>query len=204
MQLDDIGIQKVITRLLNGQDYRVEILALIDSEFLQYAVEFFKKVAAAKLDNQRVTDDWYKATFLNPNLPTDDLIINSGLNRKSISNMYKGAGKSLVIDVTAKHYDELYQSISTLAEQEEELNLILTVKLRGVSVDLNLTESLIVMNTLAVKRAQIRGGAWSTAGKRVEKHLMLTLCDLFQVPPSHYVLTGLTDAKREVDFFLQK
>lgn len=57
-----------------------------------------------------------------------------------------------------------------------------------------------MINTLAVKRAQIRGGAWSTAGKRVEKHLMLTLCDLFQVPPSHYVLTGLTDAKREVDF----
>lgn len=67
---------------------------------------------------------------------------------------------------------------------------------------MNINESLIVINTLAVKRAELRGGAWSTAGKQVEKMLMQTLCKLYKVPAENYHLTGLTDAQREVDFFL--
>ena len=53
-----------------------------------------------------------------------------------------------------------------------------------------------------MKRAQIRGGAWSTAGKQVEKPLMKTLCHLFNVSSDYYELTGLTDEQREVDFFI--
>jgi hypothetical protein len=55
---------------------------------------------------------------------------------------------------------------------------------------------------MAVKRAQLRGDAWSTAGKRVEKHLMLTLCHLYNVAPSHYELSGVSEANREIDFYL--
>ena len=58
--------------------------------------------------------------------------------------------------------------------------------MKGVSVDLNVSESLIVINTLAVKRAALRGGLWSTVGKSVEKYLMLTLCKLYQVPETNY------------------
>jgi len=64
--------------------------------------------------------------------------------------------------------------------------LILTIKFKGVSVDLNINESLIVINSLAVKRAALRGGLWSTAGKRVEKPLMQTLCKLYDVPNENY------------------
>jgi len=56
-----------------------------------------------------------------------------------------------------------------LIEAEPDLDLTLTIKLRGVSVELNINESLIVINTLAVKRSALRGGLWSTAGKKVEK-----------------------------------
>ena len=77
------------------------------------------------------------------------------------------------------------------------------IEFRGVSVDLNISESLIVINTLAVKRAALRGGLWSTAGKRAEKYLMLTLCQLFDVPSKYYSQVDNPKSMREVDFYLK-
>lgn len=202
MTLTDEVTKRIIARLLTNQDYRIEIVALINARFLEYAIDFFRRVVNAKLKQESVTADWYKQEFLNPNLPSDELIINSGLNKKTISNMYHSANRKIVLQATSEHYDQLYAAINGLIEQGSDLDITLTIRLRGVSVDLSLSESLIVINTLAVKRAELRGGAWSTAGKQVEKSLMLTLCRLFQVPESHYELTGLTDSQREVDFFL--
>jgi hypothetical protein len=108
----------------------------------------------------------------------------------------------LYLEVTIEHYEQLQTAIQELLKAGSEIDIQLTIRLRGVSVDLNISESLIVINTLAVKRAQIRGGAWSTLGKQVEKPLMITLCRLFSVPEAHYELRGLTTQKREVDFFL--
>ena len=202
MTLTDVVIKKIIRRLVNSQDYRVEIVTLINAEFLQYAVDFFRRVVEAKLRNQTVTTDWYKAEFLNPNMPSDELIINSGLNRKTISNMYNSARREIVLEATMEHYEQLYDTINSLVEQGSDIDITLTIKLRGVSVDLNINESLIVINTLAVKRAELRGGAWSTAGKQVEKVLMQVLCKLYSVPVVNYELTGLSNDQREVDFYL--
>lgn len=69
-------------------------------------------------------------------------------------------------------------------------------------------ESLIVINTLAVKRAALRGGLWSTTGKKAEKYLMLTLCKMYQVREQyynaeHFVKNRNLDVDREVDFYLK-
>jgi hypothetical protein len=66
---------------------------------------------------------------------------------------------------------------------------------------------LIVINTLAVKRAALRGGLWSTAGKSAEKYLMMTLCKLYQVPDNYYDASHFVKDKgkkvdREIDFYL--
>ena len=121
--------------------------------------------------------------------------------------MYGSATRSIVIEASNEHFETLYQSIQTLVEIEEDIDLTLTIKLKGVSVDLNVSESLIVINTLAVKRAALRGGLWSSAGKSVEKHLMLTLCKLYKVPESNYDATHFVKDKgkkvdREIDFYL--
>jgi hypothetical protein len=171
---------------------------------LQFAIDFFKKVIEAKLANQDVTIDWYKKTFLNPKLKIDDIAINSGLNKKTIKNMFNSATRAIVLDASNEHYDILYQSISTLIENQPDIDLTLTIKLRGVSVDLNINESLIVINTLAVKRAALRGGLWSTAGKRVEKYLMATLCKVYSVPFEHFDQSKIPVSMREVDFYLIK
>jgi hypothetical protein len=210
MTLTEQVTKNIIKRLLKGEDYRIEVVALINAEFLQFAIDFFKKVAQAKIDNIEISGDWYKRTFLAKNLPADEIAINSGLNRKTITNMYNSANKQVVIDASNEHYDTLYNAISDLIQSQSEIDLTLTIKFRQVSIELNINESLLVINTLAVKRAALRGGLWSTAGKKVEKPLMLTLCKLYQVADENYAvkLKGTnkevdeTTFEREIDFYL--
>ncbi|MGB4654402.1 MAG: CfrBI family restriction endonuclease [Bacteroidales bacterium] len=202
MTLTDEVVKNIIKRLIKGQDYRIEVVALINAEFLQFAIDFFKEIVDAKLANKDVSVDWYKETFLNRNLKSEEIAINAGLNKKTITNMYNTARKEVVIDASNEHYDVLYQSISNLVDSQPDIDLTLTLKFKGVSVDLNINESLIVINTLAVKRAALRGGLWSTAGKRVEKYLMTTLCKLYKVPSEHFDQSKVPQSKREVDFYL--
>ena len=176
MTLTEQVAKNIIRKLLKGEDYRVEIVTLINAEFLQFAIDFFKKVIFAKFNNQGITVDWYK---------------------------------EVVIDASNDHYDTLYESIKALVESDEDLELTLTLKFQSVSVDLNISETLIVINTLAVKRAALRGGMWSTAGKRVEKPLMQTLCKLYGVSEENYTsdlkgIDGQEGFTREIDFYLIK
>lgn len=209
MTLTEKVTKNIITKLAKGQDYRIEIVTLINATFLQYAIDFFKRVVDAKLKNQKITTDWYKKEFLNPNLPSNEIAIHSGLNKKTIMNMYNSAKKEIVIEASNEHYDALYEAIQSLVDTEGEVDITLTIKLRGVSVDLNVSESLIVINTLAVKRAELRGGLWSTAGKRVEKPLMVTLCkiygvteEFFKVKVANQEVDEAIDFEREIDFYL--
>lgn len=209
MTLTEQVAKDIIIKLLKGEDYRIEVVTLINAEFLQFAIDFFKLIVDAKLNNKEINVDWYKKAFLDPELSKEEIAINSGLNMKTISNMFNTTRKEVVIDASNEHYDTLYNSIKELVETENDLDLTLTIKLKGVSVDLNVSESLIVINTLAVKRAALRGGLWSTAGKRVEKPLMQTLCRLYSVPTEHYkaVIIGNSEDstfQREIDFYLIK
>lgn len=209
MTLEEKIVKNIIHKLINGEDYRIEIVALIDAGFLQFAVNFFKKIAEAKSANKDVDVDWYKKEMMNPKLPSDDIAIHSGLNKKTITNMYNSGRRAVVIDASDGHYDKLCSVIDSLANPEE-LNLMLKIKFGETGVELNMAESLMVINALAVKRAALRGGYWSTAGKQVEGPLMLTLCKLFGVSESCYdskpkakkVKKG--EVNREVDFFLLK
>lgn len=208
MTLTEQVAKNIIRKLLKGDDYRIEVVTLINAEFLQFAIEFFKKIIDSKLKNENISIDWYKKEFLNPNLPAKEIAINSGLNKKTIHNMFNSSTKEIIIDAANEHYDVLYESIKVLVETEHELELTLTIKFKGVSVDLNVSESLIVINTLAVKRAELRGGLWSTAGKRVENPLMKTLCKLYSLSEDNYKAKFVKDkAKgfdREIDFYLLK
>lgn len=202
MKLTDEVTKNIIVKLINGENYRTEIISLIDAQFLQYSIDFFKRIIDAKLKNGDVTIDWYKKELLNSELTKSEICIHSGLNMKTIHNVYHSTKKEIVIEAAVEHYDTLYNLIESLIEKGEDINIELTIKFRGVSVELDINESLIVINTIAVKRAALRGGAWSTAGKQVEKPLMKTLCKLFKVPEKHYVIDIEPISQREVDFYL--
>lgn len=192
-------IRKLITR---NEDYRTEVIALLDTRFLNYVVEFFTRIFQAKLKNEKITPDWYKKELLDVSLPPEELAIHSGLNKKTIRNVYRKGTREIIIDASLKHYDTLRKVIEELTEQEE-VDITLTIKFNHGSVELNISESLIVINTLAVKRAALRGGVWSTAGKQAEKPLMITLCRLFRVPPKYYDQTNRPKSRRETDFYLK-
>ncbi len=208
MTLSEQVTKNIIKKLLNGKDYRIEIVTLINAEFLQFAINFFKKVAEAKLNNNNINKDWYKEKMLNHELPSDEIAINAGLNKKTITNMYNTGTKEIVIQASNEHYETLYNAIEELTKIED-INLSLQIKFNQVSVELDINESLIVINALAVKRAALRGGLWSTAGKQVEGPLMITLCKLFNVADKHYSIKTRAkkvkqgDINREVDFFLK-
>ena len=207
MTLTEQVTKNIIKKLINGEDYRIEIVTLINAEFLQFAIDFFKRVAEAKLRNQDITVDWYKKEMLSLELPPDDIAIHSGLNKKTITNMFNSGRREVVINASYEHYNTLYQAIDELTKVED-LNLTLHIKFNKVSVELDINESLIVINTLAVKRAALRGGLWSTAGKQTEGPLMLTMCKLFNVPEENYSVKLKAkrlrkgEVNREIDFFL--
>lgn len=205
MTLTDQVIKNIVKRVIKGEDYRGEIVSLINTDFLQFVIDFFKQIVEAKLKNEGI-EDWYKREFLNKSLEKSEIAINSGLNIKTINNSYGSTRKEIVFDAANDHYDSLYEAISGLIDGEEDLSLTLSIKFNRVSVDLTINETLIVINTLAVKRAALRGGAWSSAGKTVEKILMKTICELYQVPHENYTEEYVRDkskkVSREVDFYL--
>ena len=207
MTLTQPVVEKIIRKLLRGEDYRIEVVALIDAEFLQFSIDFFKQVVDAKLQETNINADWYKKAFLSSELSKKDITIHSGLNQKTIHNMYNSSTKKIVIEASNQHYDTLQSAIEELVDAEPDMEINLSISFNRVSVNLNLSESLIVINTLAVKRSALRGGLWSTAGKRVEKPLMKTLCLLYGVPDTNYSVTNrgadqTEDFSREVDFYL--
>jgi hypothetical protein len=202
-------IREVIERLINGKDYRIVTQTQINGRFLTYCLDFFKKVVEAKMDGTAITEDWYKENFvMNDNIKPVDRAIYAGINKKTISNMFNSGRKEIVVTASEDNYDTLVSSISHLIAENEDLDLQLSIKFKGISIELNLNESLVVITSLAVKRAAITGGAYSAIGKNVEGPLMLTLCKLFKVPEANYSLTlegggqaSNGDFEREIDFF---
>lgn len=212
MTLTEQVTKLVIRKLIHGQDYRIEILNLINADFLQFAIDFFKRVVDAKFHQKSINIDWYKSEFSNSKkYKPDEIGIFLGLNKKTVFNMHNSATKEIVIDSAKEHYESFLQLLESIVDVEPELDLSLSITFRDVTVKLNVSESFLVINALAVKRAALRGGYWSTAGKRVEKPLMQTLCKLYSVPEQNYIvkLKGKAakakddpDFEREIDFYL--
>ncbi len=202
MKLEHQVTANIIKKLFKSEDYRIEIITLLDAAFFDFVIQFFKRVIEAKLQSDEITKDWYRARFLVEAQSKDDAAICSGMNMKTIQNMFNTTRREVVIDASINHYDELCRHIDSLIEEGGGLNIELTLKFRNVSVDLNLNETLIVINALAVKRAEISGGLWSTAGKQVEKSLMRTLCMVYKVPNEHWRIPTQPKSLREVDFYL--
>jgi len=182
-------IKNITKKLILSEDYRIEVITLINADFLQYSIDFFKKIVDAKLKDKDLNLDWYKMNFIdNPSIDIKDRAINAGINKKTIQNMKGSSSQQVVLDASLENYEHLSAAIDKLIEEEKELDLTLTIKFKKLSVDLTLNESLLVINALAVKRAELRGGLWATAGKRVERPLMISLCKLFDVPEQYYLL----------------
>lgn len=202
-KVKDRVIKQIIRRVIlnTGESHRLIVQEVQDEEFISFCIDFFKKIINKKLTDQPIDVDWYKQEFLNEKLDKDEIAHNAGLAMKSITNAYNTAAKAKVIEASLDHYENFCNTIERLIAEGEGLEIELTIKFKGVSVDLNVSESLIVINALAVKRAAIVGGLWSAAGKNAEKPLVTALCKLYEVPQKYYSEVGAA-SQREIDFYI--
>jgi hypothetical protein len=200
--MSDQVAKRIISKVIRGLDYRIEVTKLIDEIFLQFVNDFFKSIVDAKMNCKDITIDWYKQTFSGSDLPKDDIACNSGVNMKTISELSNKGTKEVVLQASIEQYETLGNAIKALIKDNNEINVIPKIEFHGVSVKLTLAESLIVINALAIKREALREGLWSTAGKTVEKPLIRTLCILFNVPIKYYDQSKIPESLREVDFYL--
>ena len=208
MRFDKIVIKQTVDKLISGKDYREEVINAINVEFLDFALEFFKKILQAKMNDTNINLDWYKKNFINNNeIKPDEAAIFAGMNKKTVSNIYGSATKEIMINVANSNIDYLETILKSLGNESENIGISIKISYKNISVELNLSESLLVINALATKKIALRGGAWSSIGKRVEKPLMLELCRLSGVPKEYinadiFKKDGELDFDREVDFKL--
>lgn len=208
MRFDSIIIRKTIEKLLNGDDYREEVVNAINLEFLDFTLDFFKRILEAKLSDKSIDLTWYKTHFIhNKNIEPSEVAIFAGMNKKTIANIYGSATKEIVLNVANANIDYLESLLDSLGENSENIGISLKISYKEISVELNLNESLLVINALATKKIALRGGAWSSIGKRVEKPLMLALCEKCRVKKEFidseiFKKNGELDFDREVDFKL--
>ncbi|MGX3097635.1 CfrBI family restriction endonuclease [Helicobacter sp. 23-1046] len=208
MRFDKIVIKQTIDKLISGKDYREEVINAINVEFLDFTLEFFKKILNAKMNDTNINLDWYKKNFINNDeIKPDDAAIFAGMNKKTISNIYGSATKEIMINVANSNIDYLESILDSLGNETQNIGISIKISYKNISVELNLNESLLVINALATKKIALRGGAWSSIGKRVEKPLMLELCALCGVPKDFinadiFKKNGELDFDREVDFKL--
>ena len=209
MTFENDVILGTVNKLLKGEDYREEIVKSINAVFLDFTIDFFKKIVAAKINDEGITLEWYKKYFINSgNFSADEAAIFAGINKKTITNMYGTANKEVVLNVASENFEYLANLIGEL-ENDSNTGIAINIKIsyNNITVDLSLTESLLVINALATKKIQIRGGAWSSIGKKVEKPLLDKLCELagvekLNIDNKHFVKDKTKPFDREVDYFL--
>ncbi|MCM1195161.1 MAG: CfrBI family restriction endonuclease [Firmicutes bacterium] len=184
MTFENEIIEKTVEKLIKGLDYREEVIRSINAVFLDFTVEFFKKIVSAKINSEDINLDWYKKYFITSNnFSADEAAIYAGINKKTITNIYGTANKDVVLNVANENFEYLSAIIGEL-ENDANSGLAISIKIsyNNITVDLSLSESLLVINALATKKIQIRGGAWSSIGKKVEKPLIDKLCSVVGVP----------------------
>ncbi len=193
-------IKSTIELILLGKDHRSITEALIIRTFVSETIDFFKEVITAKLDTTTITMEWYRDRFINNEPNKAILASRGGLGIKTIKNLRGNEKREVVIEESQNNFDLILQTVNDLCDTELEIDL--SIKFNGVAVTLTLSESLVVINALAVRRSQIKGGTWSSLGKRVEAPLLETMCRLFQVPDANYE-RGNRNEIREIDFCLK-
>ncbi|EAI9908090.1 CfrBI family restriction endonuclease [Campylobacter upsaliensis] len=200
MRFDSVIIQSVVAKLLQGDDYREEVINAINLEFLDFALDFFKAILEAKMQDYALNLEWYKTHFINNvKLKPDEAAIYAGMNKKTISNIYGSATKEVVLNVANANIDYLESLLTSLGDSSDNIGITLKITYKNIAVELNLSESLLVINALATKKIALRGGAWSSIGKRVEKPLMLALCEKCGVK-QEFINAEVFSKNKDLDF----
>ena len=153
-------ILRVINLILHGEDHRSIVTDLIDEIFVNETMDFFRKIVEAKSNGHQINKDWYSKHFLNEILSKNDIAWNSGTNLKTVSNRRGSTNKWIVLDEAHKQFKQFSNLVDSYSNDELNLSLRISNGQKPVALDFN--ESFVAINAIAVRRAGIRGGAWSS------------------------------------------
>lgn len=201
------AIDNTIEKLLKGEDYRNEVINAINANFFDFTISFLKKIALAKTNNEDLSLNWYRNNFINnKEITPNESAIFAGINKKTITNIYGTATRNVVLEAANANFDYLASMIDEL-KQDDKIELSMGLSYCDNHIELNLAESLLVINALATEKAAIRGGAWSAIGKKVEKPLVTKLCTICGVPKENmdesiFKQNLELDYDREIDYKL--
>ncbi len=184
MTFGEEAVRNTVSKLLCGNDYRDEVINAVNAEFFDFTLKFFHEIVDAKFYGHDINLEWYREHFIDgDNVSPEDAVIYAGLNRKTITNIYGSSSREVMIDAARNNFAYLRALLDELEnDSQNDLAVSISISRNYVTVRLSLTESLLVINALATKKLQIRGGAWSAIGKRVEKPLVDELCKRAGVP----------------------
>jgi hypothetical protein len=130
-----------------------KIINHINALFFDHIIDFFKQIIDKKMFGENLDSDWYKSNFVQDiQLTKEEIALNAGINMKTITNIKKTSSKNVVIDVARDNYDYLKDLVDKLDSFEDEFFITITLTYNSVSVNLNLSESLLVINALATKK----------------------------------------------------
>ncbi len=207
MRLSEDGLQHAIRCLIrDGENHRAAIFDDINRAFIRHTIDFFTKVAQAKRSGEDLDGaaDWYADQLLESGrYGSADLAVHGGIPLKTIENLYESTRASVVLQASLNNYRMLQRTIEELLAAAGSRSNTLTINLAGADVELNFNESLAVINSLAVKREQIRAGMWASAGMQIETPLMVTLCLLHRVDERFWRLARPGEFPHQIDFVLQ-
>ena len=127
-------IKEIIRRVIlnTNESHRLVVQDVLDEEFINFSIDFFKRIVDKKLSGGSINVDWYKKEFLNEKLNKDDIANNAGLNIKTITNTYNTASKPTVIQASLEHYETFCNTIERLIKEGGDLEIELTIKFKGV------------------------------------------------------------------------
>ena len=186
MTFGEEAVKSAVSKLLCGSDYRDEVINAVNAQFFDFTLKFFHEIVDAKFYGHDINLEWYREHFIDGDIPPEDAVIYAGLNRKTITNIYGTASREVMIDAARNNFAYLRDMLDELEnDSHNDLAVTISISRNDVTVRLSLTESLLVINALATKKLQIRGGAWSAIGKRVEKPLVDELCRRAGVPEEY-------------------
>ena len=192
-----IELQTILRLLITNRDNSEFVWLANKWEFGDFCISYFQDIGLGKLEGQVVEENRYSVRHSVFN-ESDDYVIFEPIAQDLAPPPAKSR---LFAHIPIAYPEDLPHAISTLLENNNpSMEFEIELLRNGVGLHMSLAESLIVVNTLAAKHAEIRGGAWSGLGKRLELPLMLTLAKLYNVPGSHYAAKGQTGQSREVDF----
>jgi hypothetical protein len=201
-------IKKIVSDVISGIDYRKTVQAKMSAEFLTYVVDFITGLLESK--KRADAKGWYQSEYITKSgLLPEDAALHACINKKTIGNMYGSTRKDVMLNASITQYNLINHFIEPMLKESSVMSVHLGKDGDCSSTSLEYGELLIAIHSMAVKWAKMRGGAYSSVGKRVEGPLMTTLCRIFSVPETSYssdIVGGHEMAAgnfaREVDFFL--